>query len=204
MFVEDALVFREEDHKYFLNGEEIPSVSELTRFLSREIYGEADPIALQRAAEKGTAIHDALQTLDEKGEVEVDDEYAGYIQAYLKFREEHNVEWEKIEWMLTNGMYAGRLDRYGLVDGVPCILDFKTTSRISKLHELLYSVALTLYFKLVRFNGKIADKIYVLQLKSDGTYKLIDLHFAVDLAADCIDMHRSLADARKKRRKKAA
>jgi hypothetical protein len=69
--VPDELIFREEDHKYFLNGEEIPSVSELTRFLSREVYDEADTIALDRAAEKGTAVHDALQTLDEKGEVEV-------------------------------------------------------------------------------------------------------------------------------------
>ena len=96
----DELVFREEDHKYFLNGKEIPSVSELTRFLSKEVYGEADPIALERAAEKGTAVHNALQTLDEKGEVEVDSEYDGYIAAYLNFREEHDVEWREIEWMV--------------------------------------------------------------------------------------------------------
>lgn len=195
----EGLTFQEKDHKYFLDGKEIPSVSELTRFISREIYGEADPIALQRAAEKGTAVHDALQQLDETGTVEVPEEYSGYIQAYMKFREEHNVEWEKVEWMLTDGVFAGRIDRYGLVDGVPCILDFKTTARITKEHELLYSVALTLYFKLVRFNEKIADKLYVLQLKQDGTYKLIDLRFAIELANSCILMHYAFIDAKQKK-----
>lgn len=200
--MQDELVFHEKDHKYFLNGEEIPSVSELTRFLSREVYGEADPIALERAAEKGTAVHKALQTLDEAGQVEVDSDYDGYIKAYLKFREEHNIEWKGIELQLENGEYAGTIDRIGVVDGVYCILDFKTTSRITKVHELLYSVAQTLYFKLARRNYLIVDRLYILQLKNDGTYKLIELSFNLDLAEACLMLHRAIAKTKKKRTSK--
>ena len=196
----DELVFREEDHKYFLNGEEIPSVSELTRFLSREVYGEADPIALDRAAEKGTAVHDALQMLDEKGEVEVDDEYAGYIQAYLKFREDHDVEWREIEWMVHTDKYAGRIDRYGYVDGVPCIVDFKTTSRISKAHEVLYTAALSLYRMAIDLI-KPVDMLYVIQLKNDGSYKLIPLSDNMALATSCLMLHTALAKTKRKKKK---
>ena len=196
----DELIFREEDHKYFLNGEEIPSVSELTRFLSREVYGEADPIALDRAAEKGTAVHDALQTLDEKGEVEVPSEYDGYIAAYLKFRAEHDVEWREIEWMVHTDKYAGRIDRYGYVDGKPCIVDFKTTSRITKAHEVLYTAAQNLYQEAICFT-KPVDMLYVLQLKSDGTYKLISLSYDTDLAAACLIMHNAFAKTKRKKKK---
>ena len=196
----DELVFREEDHKYFLNGEEIPSVSELTRFLAREVYGEADPIALDRAAEKGTAVHDALQTLDEKGEVEVDSEYDGYIAAYLKFRAEHDVEWREIEWMVHTDKYAGRIDRYGYVDGKPCIVDFKTTSRISKAHEVLYTAALSLYEMAICL-AKPVDMLYVIQLKSDGNYKLIPLNVDRALAASCIILHQALAKTKRKKKK---
>lgn len=34
------LVFFEENHRYTVDGEEVPSVSELTRFIAKEIYGE--------------------------------------------------------------------------------------------------------------------------------------------------------------------
>lgn len=199
--MEDEIIFREEDHKYFLNGEEIPSVSELTRFLSREIYGEADPIALQRAAEKGTAVHDALQTLDEDGEVEVPDEYAGYVQAYMNFHHEHDVRWEMIEQIVHTDKFAGRLDRYGYVDGKPCIVDFKTTSRITKAHEVLYSVAQTLYWMAIH-EERLVDILYILQLKNDGTYKLIPLRIDPALASSCIIMHNAIANAKKRKKKR--
>lgn len=195
----DELIFREEDHKYFLNGEEIPSVSELTRFLSREVYGEADPIALDRAAEKGTAVHNALQTLDEKGEVEVSSEYDGYIQAYLKFRAEHDVEWREIEWMVHTDKYAGRIDRYGYVDGKACIVDFKTTSRITKAHEVLYTAGQSLYRMAV--NDRPVDMSYILQLKSDGTYKLIPLNYDTALASACLILHNAFAKSKRKKKK---
>lgn len=198
----DELTFQEKGHKYFLGDEEIPSVSELTRFLSREVYGEADPIALERAAEKGTAIHKATQTLDETGEVEVDSEYDGYLAAYVKFHQEHSVEWERIEWQVhKENKYAGTIDRYGLLDGQCCIVDIKTGKSVTAAHKVLYSAAQTLYAMAIQHRW-IVDKLYILHLKADGAYKLIELPFAFDLADSCIVMQTYLASAKRKKTKK--
>ena len=57
------LLFFDECHKYTLDGEELPSVSQLTRFISREIYGDVGQFNLDRAAERGTAVHKATERI---------------------------------------------------------------------------------------------------------------------------------------------
>ena len=47
------LVFLEENHRYTIDGEEVPSVSELTRFIAREVYGEVNQQILDNAAARG-------------------------------------------------------------------------------------------------------------------------------------------------------
>lgn len=181
-------------------------MSEVTRFLSREVYGEIDPIALERAAERGTAVHQATEQLDKNGIVTVTEEYSGYLDAYVKFREEHDVEWELIEHMIVgtdtegNPQYAGTLDRYGKVDGQCCIVDFKTSKTISKKHMVMYSAAQTLYSMALR--GKVVDKLYILHLKPNGEYKLINLPFACAEATACLILHRALRAASQRKKKK--
>lgn len=93
-----TLLFFDQGHKYTLDGEELPSVSELCRFLSREIYGDVAQWRLDNAADRGTAVHKACESLDKFGSVDVQDAILPYLQAYLKFRREHAVEWRKIEY----------------------------------------------------------------------------------------------------------
>ena len=76
------LVFFEENHRYTVDGEEVPSVSELTRFIAREIYGEIQQTVLDTAAARGTKVHKAAEALDKFGSVEIDDDLSGYIKAY--------------------------------------------------------------------------------------------------------------------------
>ena len=125
------LVFFEENHRYTIDGEEVPSVSELTRFIAREVYGEVNQQILDNAAERGKKVHKATEALDKFGQVEIEDDLSGYLKGYILFRREHKVEWQKIEWPVNNGnLYAGTLDRYGTVDGIPAIVDYKTTANI--------------------------------------------------------------------------
>ena len=84
-----TLLFFDQGHKYTLDGEELPSVSELCRFLSREIYGDVAQWRLDNAADRGTAVHKACESLDKFGSVDVQDAILPYLQAYLKFRREH-------------------------------------------------------------------------------------------------------------------
>ena len=61
------LIFFEKDHIYELNGEQLPSVSELTRFISREVYGDVAQFRLDNAAERGTKVHKLTEALDKYG-----------------------------------------------------------------------------------------------------------------------------------------
>ena len=192
------LLFFDEGHKYTLDGEELPSVSELTRFISREIYGDVGQFNLDRAADRGTAVHKATELLDKYGTVEIDEDISPYLKAYIAFRKEHKCEWQKIEYATHHpeNLYAGTLDRVGTVDGKLVVLDIKTSSTIQKP---LYTAQLNLYRKTL---SDPIEQLVILRLKNDGTYKLIDIPIDDTLADACITMHEALK--KKKRRKKNA
>ena len=192
------LLFFDEGHKYTIDGEELPSVSELTRFISREIYGDVGQFNLDRAADRGTAVHKATELLDKYGTAEIDEDIAPYLQAYIAFRKEHMCEWQKIEYATHHpeNLYAGTLDRVGTVDGKLVVLDIKTSSTIQKP---LYTAQLNLYRKML---PDPIEQLVILHLKKDGTYKLIDIPIDDTLADACITMHEALK--KKKRSKKNA
>jgi len=199
-----TLLFYDDSHKYTVDGQEVPSVSELTRFLTRELYTDAPQFFLDQAAKRGTNVHKATEALDKFGTVEVEDEYVGFVKAYVAFMKEHDVSWDKIEWSVCNGnLYAGTLDRYGALDGKVGILDIKTTANISGLHKVCYTAQLNLY-KLAVEKEKPVEGLWVLQLKKDGTYKLIQLEENKELAQACITMHYAIQKTKRKRRKKDA
>lgn len=181
-----------------LDGERLPSVSEITRFISREVYGDVTQFRLDNAAGRGTKIHKATEILDKYGKAEIDDEYVGYLRAYVLFRTEHKVEYEKIEYASHHPIkgYAGTVDRYGTIDGARAILDIKTSYAIQKV---LYGAGQNLYRQMLEAQGFEVDKLYILHLKNDGTYKLIALEKSDELADACLALHNAL---RKKPRKK--
>ncbi len=55
------LTFEEERHLYYLNGLEVPSVTTLMKPLSSDFYSTVDPEVLNKAAKRGTAIHNAVE-----------------------------------------------------------------------------------------------------------------------------------------------
>ena len=195
------LTFQEKGHKYFLDGEEIPSVSEVTRFLSREVYGDVDPIALERAAQKGTAIHQLTEKLDREGAVDVPFEYSGYMDAYCKFIDDHKPKWGMIEHMVHMGdNYAGTIDRYGFVDGKPAIVDIKTSKTVSKQNEVVYTAAQNMYRMALEDEGYPVSDLYILHLKPNGRYKLIKLPIDFGLAHSCLTIHQAFKQASIKRK----
>ena len=91
------LTFLEKDHIYILDGEELPCVSDLCRFLHREIYKDAPKWQVEAAAERGTAVHAAAETLDKTGIATIPEEYLQYLQAYKAFLQEHRPSWDMVE-----------------------------------------------------------------------------------------------------------
>jgi hypothetical protein len=185
------LQYFDKGHIYMLEGERIPCVSDLCRFLHREIYKEAPIWQLEAAADRGTKVHAATEVLDKTGQAEIEDEYLPYLQAYAKFRQEHDVHWELIEYADYHPelRYAGTIDRYGLVDGIKTLMDIKTTYTV---YRSLCGASLNLYRLILEARDKQVERLLILHLKKDGTYRTvwIDIDDSVPMAL--VTLHKSL------------
>lgn len=113
------LLFFDLSHTYTVDGEEYPSVSEISRFASREIYGEVNQYNLDNACNRGSAVHKATEILDKYGSVECAEDIESYIRAYVQFRKDFGIkDYAYIEKPLANekDKYAGTIDRIYKID----------------------------------------------------------------------------------------
>jgi hypothetical protein len=151
---------------------------------------------LEAAAARGTAVHKATEELDKTGGVIVDDDYAAYVQAYAAFLHEHEAVWELTEHSLWHPehRYAGTIDRYGLIDGERVLVDLKT---VYTVHKVLYGASLNLYRRILEHRGYIVERLAILHLKRDGSYKLIWLPTDEEMPQILLALHGKL---QKKRR----
>ena len=183
-----GLKFYDEGHIYEYRGERIPSVSEILRFMSREVYGDINKYVLDNAAQRGTAVHSATEALDRYGTVECSEDIYGYIQAYARFLNEHTVEWKYIEAPIAHRRmkYAGTIDRAGIVDGCFAIVDLKTNAAIKKP---LVKAQLNGYRKLLTERRERIESLYCLQLLPDGRYRLYPTAIDDTEFMACYKMH---------------
>lgn len=192
--------FREQGHVYLLDGEELPCVSDLCRFMHKEIYKDTPVWQMEQAAARGTAVHLATEVLDRQGAADIEEEYLPYLQAYAAFHAQHSVFWELIEqpFYHPDHRYAGTIDRYGLLDGEKALVDVKTTHTV---YRPLCAAQLNLYRLMLIARGYDVQRLYILHLKKDGTYKLIPFPFDNDVPMALITLHNALQSRRKRRNK---
>ena len=191
------LQFFDRGHVYMLDGERLPCVSDLCRFLHREIYKDAPLWQMEAAADRGTKVHAATEALDRTGRAEIEDEYLPYLQAYALFRKEHDVQWELIEHPDYHPAhrYAGTIDRYGLMDSFKTLLDIKTTYRV---YKPLCSASLNLYRLMLEARGNTVERLAILHLRKDGTYKLIKFAADESVPMALVTLHTALKTKRRK------
>ncbi len=191
------LMFFDDKHEYRVGEEVLPSVSEILRFITREMYDNIKQYTLDQAADRGKRVHAATENLDRYGEVKVDVDIQPYVEAYIKWSREYNPQWSRIEYACYHPemMYAGTLDRYGTIRGEQYIVDIKTTST---LHTNRETAQLNAYQKLAEANGLKVDKRAILQLKKDGTFKFKPIDEDDSLFMACYTIHKA---TEKKRRK---
>ena len=125
------LTFDEATHTYTLDGIQLPSVTEVTRFCAYD-YKSDRPWLAEAAARRGTAVHEACALIDYGEDPEETPEIAGYLKAYRRFLKDWKPEWKLIECPIAdrNMKMAGTMDRFGIIHNAPAILDIKT----GKLH----------------------------------------------------------------------
>lgn len=191
------LQFFDRGHIYILDGQRLPCVSDLCRFLHREIYKDAPLWQMEAAADRGTKVHAATEALDKTGWAEIEDEYLPYLQAYAAFRREHDVQWELIEHPDYHPAhrYAGTIDRYGMVDGFKTLLDIKTTYRV---YKPLCSASLNLYRMMLEARGKTVERLLILHLRKDGSYKPLRFDADDSVPMALITLHTALKTRRRK------
>jgi len=130
----------------------------------------------EKAGLKGKDIHKIIQNLSKGGKVEKTKEIKGYIEAYEKFKADvpfRILATEKIVYSKKYG-YAGTLDAIiKFKNGELAIIDFKTGKyvyREASIQLSAYKQALEEMYP----KKKKPDKTFVVHLKSDGTYSLIE------------------------------
>ena len=216
-----TLVFFDEQHQYELNGEQVPSVSEISRFASREVYGTTDQYTLDNAASRGSAVHKSTEVLDKYGVVECDNYIEPYIRAYVQFRKDYGIkEYVAIEKPLASESmrFAGTIDRIFVITetfaqkfkeqtkidvsdliGKLAIIDLKSSSVVQKV---LAKIQLNGYDLLVQEN-KLGDVglLIILHLTKENKYKVHNIERDKTLFMACYNLHKAFE--KKKRIKKA-
>ena len=186
--------FNEDKHEYSVNGVKVPSVSEILAPLNADRYGEINQAVLRSAAERGKAVHELCEAIDYGIDTDEDEmpEIQGYVDAYYQFLFDHDVEWSMVEQIVAcyrgiegePPIYAGTIDRFGIVDGKAAVVDIKTYASMTTEAQMTASCQTALYRDAL-LNGKPGDsfhesqddsiKRYILHLKKDCKYRLIDL-----------------------------
>ena len=179
------LTFDPETHTYRMEGEIIPSVTQILKDV-----GLIDTTFFApEHAERGTRIHAATVFWDE---TEMDDdtlpeEWTGYLSAWKKFREETGFVSSHIEQAFCcDEGYAGTVDRIGKTHKInPLLLDIKTGPP-QPWHRLQLA-AYTLMVKR-ELNIPIWD-MWGVHLRKEGTYS-VESYKSIEHSADWLSVLR--------------
>lgn len=173
--------FIEETHKYLLDGEPLPSVTEILSPLQAESFAAINPMVLQAAADRGTAVHEITEAMDYDMDYEdmISPDLVPYVDAYDDFLMDHECEWEGVEMPVHFfEQYAGTVDRFGYIDGVPAVMDIKTVQSPTIEQKVSVACQLYAYDRAIKacFPSMQKDHMahYALYLKKDGNYKLLN------------------------------
>lgn len=169
------LRFNEADHRYFLDGTELPSVTRILAPLHN--FDGIPPDVLQHAADRGRAVHKAIELdlLNELDEDALHPEIVPYVKAWRKFYMEWEPELVSSEQQVYHPTlrYAGTLDIKFRARGSLYYGDFKATAQIPptvRLQLKAYQEA----DQAMLGNPDTEIKRAVLWLKNDETYKFLE------------------------------
>ena len=175
------MVFDEVAHAYFLDGKQLPSVTQLLKLVVS--FDNIPEDVLEHKRQIGVAVHKACELLDEDDldEDSLSPSLIKYVDAYKLFKRQNKVEILLNEQKMCHKTlgYAGTVDRVGIInnDSKRTIIDLKTSASLSDwvgLQLAGYSMALSSH------TGE-QYKRCALQLRPDGTYRYREYIDPMDL-----------------------
>lgn len=177
------MVFDEVAHAYFLNGKQLPSVTQLLKLVTSGMFDNIPEEVLEHKRQIGVAVHKACELLDmdDLDEGSLSPSLIPFVDAYKLFKAQNKVEILLNEQKMCHKTlaYAGTVDRVAIInrDSKKTIIDLKTSASLSDwvgLQLAGYSMAL----------GSHTGEQYkrcALQLRPDGTYRYREYSDPMDL-----------------------
>lgn len=169
--VKSSVVFNAENHTYTLDGKQLSGITSLLhRQLFQDMYADVNQDVLQKAAERGTLVHQNCELADEGFDVDT-------IEAtnYLKLKEENNLTFEQSEYLVSdNEHYASCIDKVYREDDTTFSLgDIKTTYSLNKEY-VTWQLSIYAYLFERQNPGAKVSSIFAIWLR-DEKAKLVRL-----------------------------
>ena len=163
-----ANFYDEENHKYYRNDIEVPSVTEICNPISFERLDALQKSMLERARQRGSRCHELAEEYLLVGEPDIDEietEYIPYLQQFILWVKTYKPKVIYTEKKLFGEQFAGTLDLICEIDGKIINVDYKFTSAVDKKS---LSVQLEGYDRLCKENNIALDECWFLHIKKDG------------------------------------
>ena len=164
--------FNQEKHEYWLGDKQLQGITGvLERRLFPDKYKFVSKEMMERAAERGTFVHEQIELAESLG-VNPD---VQEVQNYLKLKEEYGLKILESEYTVSDlENYATNIDGvYDVEENVVDIADYKTTSKFDK-ESVSWQLSVCAYF-LEKCNPKVTvRKLFGIWLRGD-IYRLIEV-----------------------------
>lgn len=163
-----------EEHKYYVNGEEKPSITEIAKPISFERLNALQKSLLERARARGSRCHELAEQYLITGEIdteEIESEYFPYMQQFVLWAKTYRPKVLYTEKPMFSDEFCGTCDLICEIDSKTILVDYKFTASADKKS---LSVQLEGYKRLCDFYGIAIDDCYYLHIKKDSyVFKLI-------------------------------
>ena len=183
----NVLEFYPETHTYLYDGLMLQSVTQILGVKFRNDYASVPPAVLNNAAQRGTAVHKAIETYNNSGY----DDGSEAVRNFKFLQKQYGFEVLDSELPIVlfkddMPIACGRLDMTMLMDGETGIADIKTVSVLNK-DKIAYQ--LNLYrIGLMQSYGVDAKFLKIIHLR-DGVRKFIDCPVSEGMTWELIDKY---------------
>lgn len=160
--------YDEENHKYYVDGIEKPSVTDIASPISFERLNALQQSLVERAKARGSRCHELFEEYWLMGELdinEIETEYIPYVQQFILWAKTYRPKVIFTEKKMFSYEFCGTADLICVIDRKTILIDYKCTSAIDKKS---LSVQLEGYYRLCNLYRIDIDECYYLHVKKDG------------------------------------
>lgn len=163
-----ANIYDEENHKYYVDGEEKPSVTDIASPISFERLDNLQKVLLERARARGSRCHEIFEEYLLMGDIDIEEietDYIPYVQQFILWAKTYRPKVIYTEKKMFSNEFCGTCDLVCEIDKKVLIVDYKVTSAADKKS---LSVQLEGYYRLCQKYDIGIDDTYYLHIKKDG------------------------------------